>query len=229
MINERLRQIVYEIIKEINQYSLWEKIINRETRKEVKNMKLVMQLVTSVNDKLMKMFEKQTEKSLYMVKIHPAQRKKIKAICEKQAEQTSYLLFKHFDKENKGYVDLDTLMQAIFYPHKMQSNNFSDFIFQIGDYTMKHREYLSELTLEDIKNADIQWDVMRIDPKVVKLMKAARQKEEPVYPQSPLDEHDLQVIESLETILPEERRPKVQKAKPHVLTEKYKPINVPKF
>ena len=186
-------------------------------------------MISYINDKLLKMFEKQTEKSLYLIKIHPAQRKKIKTICEKQAEQVSYLLFKHFDKENKGYQDIDVLMQAIFYPQKMKSKSFSDFIFQIGEYTMKHREYLSKLTIDDIKNSDIDWDVLRVDPNVIKLMKKARQLEQPVFPLSPLDEHDLEVIESLETVLPEERRSKAPKQKQSSLDEKYKPTNTPKF
>ena len=60
-------------------------------------------------------------------------------------------------------------------------------------------------------------------------MKKARQLEQPVFPLSPLDEHDLEVIESLETVLPEERRSKAPKQKQSSLDEKYKPTNTPKF
>jgi hypothetical protein len=229
MINERLRVIAYEILKDIDGYTWWQRVINADIRNEVSSAKKLLKMISYINEKLMQMFERQTDKSLYLIKIHPAQRKKIKSICEKQAEQVSYLLYKHFDKENKGYKDLDTLMQSIFYPHKMQSQNFSNFIFQIGEYTMKHREYLSKLTIDDIKNSDIDWDVMRIDPNVVKIMKKARQGEEPVYPPSPLDEQDLQIIETLETILPEERRQKSARVTSTIVDEKYKPINVPKI
>ena len=231
MISERLRYIAYEITKEIEEYTWWQRLTNGDVRNTVAGGKKVLKMISCMNDKMMKMFEKQTDKSLYLVKLHPAQRKKIKSICEKQAEQVSFLLYNHFERENKGYTDLDVLMQSIFYPQKMQARNFSDFIFQIGEYTMKHREHLSKLSIEDIKNSNIDWDVMRIDPQVVKLMKSVREKEQPVMMPSPLDEHDLQIIETLETILPEERRAQIPNVKPavSVFEEKYKPINVPKF
>jgi hypothetical protein len=230
MIGERLRVLAYEIAKDIYQYSIWQRISSSEIRAEVASGKKVLKMIAYLNEKMMRLFERQTDKALYLLKIHPAQRKKIKSICEKQAEQVSYLLYKHFEKENKGYTDLDVLMQAIFYPQKQSLKQFPLFVFQIGEYVMKHREYLSCLSLEDIKASNIEWDVMKIDMKVVEMMKKARAQTEPVYPQSPLDEHDMQIIESLETVLPEERRSTVVKPqRSDPLEEKYKPIHTTRF
>ena len=229
LINERLRHLGYEVMQDIDQYTIWQRIVDPGIRSEVSSGKKIVKMLAFINDKLMSMFEKQTDKSLYLIKIHPAQRKKIKNICEKQAEQVCYLLYKHFDKENKGYKDLDLLMQLIFYPQKQPTKTFPDFIFQIGEYVMKHREHLSTLTLDDIKNSNIDWDVLRIDPNVVELMKKAREDQQPVYPPNPLDDSDLSVIENLENILPEERRSKLEKSPESFLNEKYKPLNIPKI
>lgn len=227
MINEKIRHFVYEIADDISQYSLWQRLTNTEIRKEVSSAKKTIRMLTFINDSLMKIFERQTEKALFLLKIHSAQRRKIKTICEKQAEQVSYLLYKHFEKDKKSYENLDVLMQAIFFPQKQTLKNFPEFIYQIGEYVMKHREHLSQLTLDDIKQGNIDWDVMRIDQKVVKLMKKAREGDDKLeYPPSPLDEYDMQVIESLENLLPEEKKIKSEPvAKKDPLAEKYRPIN----
>ena len=211
----------------LKNYSITQKLFNSEIRKECKETKQQLKLIAYLNEKLLKLCEVQTEKALYLLKIHPAQRNKIKVICEKQAQSVTYLLFKHFELENKGYKDLDVLMQSIFFPQKQPLKEFPEFIFLISEYIMKHREYFSHLSLEDIKNANIDWDVMRIDKKVVNLMKQARKGEEvQTYPENTLDENDMAVIQMLESILPEEKRRVVEeKGKSNPLKEKYKPIN----
>lgn len=175
----------------------------------------------------MKLSDSQLEKALYLLKIHPAHRNKIKTICQKQIENVTYLLYKHFEIENKGYKDLDVLMQSLFFPQKQHLQEFPDFVFSIGEYMMKHREHVSTLTLDDIKFANIDWDVTRIDKNVVKLMKTTREGEEvKEFPKHTLDEHDMRIIESLESVLPEERRTKTEpQVKVNPLQEKYKPIN----
>ncbi|OMJ92665.1 hypothetical protein SteCoe_4540 [Stentor coeruleus] len=227
MINEKIRHLAFEIGEDISQYTLWQRLTNSEIRREVSSGNKVILMLTYISENLMKIFGRQTDKALLLLKIHPAQRKKIKTLCEKQAEQISYLLYNHFEKEKKSYENLDVLMQSIFYPQKQPLKNFPDFVFRIGEYVMKHREHLSQLTLDDIKKGNIDWDVMRIDDKVVDLMKKAREGDDKLeYPPSPLDEHDMQIIESLENLLPEEKKSKTAPvAKKDPLAEKYRPIN----
>lgn len=217
----------YELNLTKKNYSLTQKLFNKEIRQECKEIKQKLKLIAYLNEKLLNLCETQTDKALYLLKIHPAQRNKIKSICEKQAQNVTYSMFKHFELENKGYKDLDVLMQSIFFPQKQPLKEFPEFIFLISEYIMKHREYFSHLSLDDIKNANIDWDVLRIDKKVVDLMKQARNKEEvQTYPQHTLDENDMMVIEMLESILPEEKRRVVEdKGKNNPLKEKYKPIN----
>jgi hypothetical protein len=227
IICERLRVLGYELTLSIKDYSITQRWLNQKVRKECKEVKQKLKLIAYLNEKLLNLCESQTDKALYLLKVHPAQRNKIKSICEKQAQNVTYLLFKHFELENKGYQDLDVLMQSIFFPQKQPLKEFPEFIFSISEYVMKHREYLSHLSLDDIKNANIDWDVLRIDKKVVKLMKQARNKEEvQSYPQNTLDENDMMVIEMLESILPEEKRKVVEeKTRSNPLKEKYKPID----
>jgi hypothetical protein len=227
LICERLRVLAYEMTLHLSKYSLKEKWLNPSIRAECKTLKRDLKLISYLNEKIIKLCDTQLEKALYLLKIHPAHRNKIKSICQKQIENVTYLLFKHFELENKGYQDLDVLMQAMFFPQKQQLKDFPEFVFLIGEYIMKHREYLSTLSLEDIKLADIDWDVLRIDQNTVKLMKKARQGEEvKEFPKHTLDEHDMRIIESLESILPEERRTKSEpQGKINPLKEKYKPIN----
>lgn len=204
-----------------------QRLFDKEVRKEVKDIKHKIKIISYLNEKLLKLCEVQTDKALYLVKIHPSQRSKIKSICEKQAQNVTYLLFKHFEIENKGYTDLDVLMQNIFFPQKKALKEFPDFVFKISEYVMKHREYISHLSLDDILNSNIDWDVLRIDNKVVKLMKQARENGEVQnYPEQTLDENDMAIIEMLEQVLPEERRKVTkdnQRANP--LKEKFKPAN----
>lgn len=227
IICERLRVLGYELSLNLNKFSWKERLLDKEAKKEVKEIKHKLKIISYLNEKLLKLCEVQTEKALYLVKIHPSQRNKIKTICEKQAQNVTYVLFKHFEIENKGYTDLDVLMQSIFFPQKKTLKEFPDFVFKIAEYVMKHREHLSHLSLDDIKNSNIDWDVLRIDNKVVKLMKQAREKEEvKEYPEQTLDENDMVVIEMLEQVLPEEKR-KVSKESPKTdpLKEKFKPAN----
>ena len=227
IICERLRVIAYDLNVELSKFSIKDRILDSSVRTEARLIKRDLKLISYLNEKIMKLSDNQLEKALYLLKIHPAHRNKIKTICQKQIENVTYLLYKHFEIDNKGYKDLDVLMQSIFFPQKQNLQEFPDFVFSIGDYLMKHREHLSTLSLDDIKFANIDWDVMRIDRSVVKLMKTAREGEEvKEFPKHTLDEHDMRIIESLESVLPEERRAKAEpQVKVNPLKEKYKPIN----
>lgn len=228
---ERLRYIAYEIAQDINQYNFWQRLTNFDIKHHVSNGHRVLKMISYLNQRFMKIFEKQTEKSLSLIKIHPTQMKKIKSICDKQAAQVSSLLYNHFDIENKGYTDIDILMNSIFYPRNQSSHNFPDFVFKIAEYTMKQREYLSHLTLEDIKVSNIEWDAFRVDPEVVKVMKKIRKDKKSADSssiQNNLDLEDLAIIETLEKILPDETPSKPPKQSKAIPDQKYKPQKPPK-
>jgi len=226
LMNERLTRIAADIMQEVSKITWKDYLFDSEIRRQTKNSKKVLKFIAFLNEKLKTMFRTQTERSLYRVKVHPSQRRRIKTVCEKQAEQVTYLLYKHFMSDNKEYDQLNPLMQLIFFPQNRKSTQYSSFVFEIAEYVQKHREYLKTLTLEDFQACAIDWDVMRMDKKSIQ----ARMKQQFEFTDelsTDLTQEDLKIISDLETDLEQEEptREDVPKKPSYPKDEKYKPLN----
>lgn len=194
MINERLIEIGNMIQTELAQLSFKEKIMSSALRRRASNTKKVLQLIQSINEKTMEMIKSLTEKNLYRVKIHPTIRRRIKGICEKQAEQVTFLLYRNV--MGKPDPDLLPIVQSIFFPHKRETRPYQQFTCQMAEYIRTHREYLKTLELEDFSACKVEWDTERMDKAKVKSQRT--ETPEALEDSFELSAEDLRIIQELE-------------------------------
>jgi len=71
---------------------------------------------------------------------------------------------RHFNKNPKTslrpYYKLDALIWSTIFFEKVE--RYSDIVYMMSEYFMKHYEYLETITFEDFLTNNIQWDVYRI-------------------------------------------------------------------
>jgi len=70
----------------------------------------------------------------------------------------------HFNKHpitsNNPYIKMDSLIWSTIFFEKVP--RYSDVVYLLSEYVIKHFEYFQRLEMSDFLNADIEWDVFRI-------------------------------------------------------------------
>lgn len=167
-------------------------------------------------------FEENVERWMQDVKIHPFQRRRFLDLAKRHGKVCSFLLTEHF--QGRSYRQLPEVLHSIFFPHRPY-HSYRLFVLQMTDYLSKTREVFKTMTVEQFQVCHSVWDIKCIDPKAVqKLRQEFAAKETPAPDKAfELSPQDMETIEELDTILPEEDDVKVQVQAPIQRDEKYRP------
>lgn len=152
---ERLMTLNSQVADDIAGVSIWDRLQSSDLNKRVKNSKKIIKTIYHISTKFSDMFKSQTSKNLARIKFPYSHRKRINSICEKQAENISKIFYNHFYTDNRTTENFENVMQAIFFPTMANQNSYAPFVHQFGDYVIKHREYLSTLSLDDFLHCNV--------------------------------------------------------------------------
>jgi len=171
---------------------------------------------------LAEQFDENVERWMQDVKIHPFQRKRFLDLAKRHGKVCSFLLTEHF--QGRSNRQLPDVLHSIFFPHRPY-HSYRLFVLQMTEYLGKTREALKSVTIEQFQVCHSIWDIKRIDPKAVQQLRQEFASKETPAPDKALElsPQDMETIEELDTILPEEEDVKVQVQAPTPRDEKYRP------
>ncbi|CAG9318374.1 unnamed protein product [Blepharisma stoltei] len=225
LVNERLNNICNGIVEDLSHISVFKQIISSQARKRVRSAKTLIRMIQSMISTFEKVAKIETKKNIGRVAIADQNKKRINNLSEKFMEQVTRLFHDHFVINQKSVDGLEELMQKTFFPGSPKSIN-KPFVHQIGEYVIKHREYLSTLSINDICLCNIDWNIDRIDKEAVRKKIELLKPEEATIKETEFNKEELGIIHNLEEFLPE---PKKRSEEPDIkpkrkFDDKYRPI-----
>lgn len=216
LLADRLEQLLRDLTPAVSALSWFR--LDAEAKQLRFDQAFCKAMIRELNDQ----FIENVQKWMEDVKIHPFQRRRFLDLAKRHGKVCSFLLSEHF--QGRSNRQLPDVLHSIFFPHRAY-HSYRLFVLQMTEYLNKTREAMKSMTLEQFKVCHVLWDIKRIDPQAVQRLREEFASKETPAPDKALElsQADMETIEELDTILPEEEDVKVQLTTPPSREEKYRP------